>query len=307
MPSKPLVKTLSVYTSSLTDVPTFGAYGATRCDLSGNLYFHLGSEPYSPGVIMRLEHGDLRPQLYKLPTEMGKEMAFSEFGVSPRGKVRLLEQAKDLHYAVFTLDSDTSEPDRTNLHIPAHLVITDFVASDNGALLLAGYHDEDAEQDTRGKSFLALLDASGRIQKDLTVEGPGSVDLGSVREKLHDGAATVGPDGNFYFVSGSSLLVLSAYGDVVKRMPFDKPEKDLAADSVTVAGDLVSIQFSKVDSKGVLEREFLVLTASTGDPYGLYVPSKELGNHCLCFSTRSGYTFLRVENGKLKLVTAALS
>ncbi len=40
----------------------------------------------------------------------------------------------------------------------------------------------------------------------------------------------------------------------------------------------------------------------------LYVPSEELGNNCVCFSTRAGcYTFLRVENGKLKFVNAPLS
>jgi hypothetical protein len=57
----------------------------------------------------------------------------------------------------------------------------------------------------------------------------------------------------------------------------------------------------------MIHRQFLVLSASTGDPYGLYVPSEELGNHCLCFSTRFGYTFLRVENRKIKFLNAPLS
>jgi|HubBroStandDraft_6_1064221.scaffolds.fasta_scaffold10432_5 hypothetical protein len=106
---------------------------------------------------------------------------------------------------------------------------------------------------------------------------------------------------------GSALLVFSAYGDLVKRIPVAKPEDDQFADSIAVAGDLISLQFSKIDKQGMIHRQFLVLSASTGDPYGLYVPSEELGNHCLCFSTRFGYTFLRVENRKIKFLNAPLS
>jgi hypothetical protein len=67
----------------------------------------------------------------------------------------------------------------------------------------------EASRDLQGKSFLALLEPSARVRRDFRVEGPGPVNLGNVRDKSHDGAGTVGPDGNFYFVSGSALCWFS--------------------------------------------------------------------------------------------------
>ena len=304
----PPVKTLSPYSSSLSDVPSFGQFGPTQCDLNSNLYFHLDNGSYNSGVIMRLERGSWKPHLFKIPSELAKDASFFEFSVTPLGKTRSLVEKTDGQYHVISFDSDTDNIDDTQLQIPDHLVLTDFIASEAGTLLIGGYFDEKAPKDTQGKSFLALLQPSGRILKDFTVEGPGPVELANVRMKHHDGAGTVGPDGNFYFVSGHVMLVISAYGDLVKRTPIATPEEQgTHASSLTIAGDLISIQFSKSDKDGMIHQQYLVLSLSTGSAYGLYVPAEELGNNCVCFSTRSGYTFLRVENGKLKFVNAPLS
>lgn len=306
---KPPVKMLSGYSSSVTDVPTFSAFPPIRCDTNGNVYFHLdtGSNNYSAGTLMRLEHGSWKPHLFKLPADLAKDMAFFEFNVTPLGKTRSLEEKTDGHYHVVKFDSDTDDIDDTPLQIPDHLWLTDFVASEAGTTFVGGYYDEQAPKDMQGKTFLALLQPSGRILKDFSIEGPGPVDLSTVHTKHHDGAVTVGPDGNFYFVSGHVVVVLSAYGDFVKRIPIPKPDDDSHASVIAIAGDLISIQFNKSGKDGLIQTQFLVLSMSTGNPYGLYVPAEELGNNCVCFSSRSGYTFLRVENGKLKFVNAPLS
>jgi len=304
---KPPVKTLSPYSSSLTDVSSFAAFAPIQCDLKGNLYFHLDNGNYSSGSIMRLERSSWKPHLFKVPSDLAKDMAFFEFSVTPLGKTRSIEERTNGQYDVLSFDSDTDDIDDTRLQIPDHLQITDFVASEAGTLLVGGYYDKTAPKDAQGKPFLALVEPSGRISRDFTVEGPGPVDLSVVSMKHHDGAGTVGPDGNFYFVSGSVMLVLSAYGDLVRRLPIPKPEDDTHASAIAIAGDLISIQFGKSDKDGMIHQQYLVLSASTGDPYAVYVPAEELGNNCVCFSSRSGYTFLRVENGKLKFVTAPLS
>lgn len=305
---KPPVKILSAYSSDVTDVPTFGAFGPTQCDTNGNLYFHIDTgNDNNAGTLMRIDRSSWKPHLFKLPTELAKDMAFFEFNVTPLGKTRSLEEKMDGHYHVITFDSDTDDIADTQLQIPDHLWLTDFVASEAGTILVGGFYDEHAPKDMQGKTFLALLQPSGRILKDFSVEGPGPVDLGTVHTKFHDGAGTVGPDGNFYFVSGHVVLVLSAYGDFVKRIPIPKPDDDARAGVIAIAGDLISIEFKKSDKEGMIHVQFLVLSASTGNAYSLYVPSEDLGNNCVCFSTRAGYTFLRVENGKLKFVSAPLS
>jgi hypothetical protein len=306
---KPTVKILSAYSSDVTDVPTFGAFPPIQCDTNGNVYFHVdtGINNYSAGALMLLERGSWKPHHFKLPTELAKDMAFFKFSVTPSGKTQSLEQKTDGKYDVVRYDSDTEDIDDIHLQIPDHLWLTDFVASEAGTILVAGYYDENAPKDVQGKSYLALLQPSGGILRDFSVEGPGPVDLGTVHTKFHDGAGTVGPDGNFYFVSGHVVLVVSAYGDFVKRIPIPKPDDDARAGVIAIAGDLISVEFKKGDKEGIIHVQFLVLSASTGNAYGLYVPSEELGNNCVCFSTRAGYTFLRVENGKLKFVNAPLS
>ncbi len=305
----PPIKTLFPNSSSVSDVPTLTAFPPVHCDRSGNLYFHLdaGVNDYSAGKIMRLESGTWKPHLFKLPTDLAKNMAFFKFSVTPSGKTQSLEQKMDGKYDVVRYDSDTEDIDDIHLQIPYHLWLTDFVASEAGTILVGGYYDQYAPKDVQGKSYLALLQPSGRILKDFSVEGPGPVDLGTVHTKFHDGAGTVGPDGNFYFVSGHVVLVLSAYGDFVKRIPIPKPDDEARAGVIAIAGDLISVEFKKGDKEGIIHVQFLVLSASTGDPFAVYVPSEELGNNCVCFSSRSGYTFLRVENGKLKFVNAPLS
>ncbi|MGB2672712.1 MAG: hypothetical protein WCD34_13390 [Candidatus Acidiferrum sp.] len=304
---KPPVKTLSAYSSSLTDVPMFSSFLPIQCDANGNVYFHIDNGNYSAGTIMRLEQGSWKPHLFKLPTNLANDMAFFEFNVTPLGKTRSLEEKRDGQYHVISFDSDTDDIDDARLQIPDHLTLTDFIASEEGTLLVGGYYDGKAPKDMQGKPFLALLQRSGRILRDFTIEGPGPVDLSNVRMKNHDGAGTVGPDGNFYFVSGHAVLVLSAYGDLVRRITIVKPDDDLFASSLNIAGDLISIQLNKSDKEGMIHEQFLVLSASSGEPYTIYVPSDATGGTPVCFSSRSGYTFMRGEKGKLKFVNAPLS
>ena len=111
---------------------------------------------------MRIDRSSWKPHLFKLPTELAKDMAFFEFNVTPLGKTRSLEEKMDGHYHVITFDSDTDDIADTQLQIPDHLWLTDFVASEAGTILVGGFYDEHAPKDMQGKTFLALLQPSGK-------------------------------------------------------------------------------------------------------------------------------------------------
>ncbi len=257
---------------------------------------------------MRVSKSSSLPMLYSAPASDAKEQTFVNFAVAPSGHVYLLELETDPDtYKVFEFSSDETSPDGVALQVPENVFATAFTVSQDGALLFAGYYDERAPEASRGKPFSGIFDRSGRVRRELSAEASEAVDIKETRKKLPDGAATAGPDGNFYFVQGSTLTVLSANGDIVREVPFQKPEADLLAKTVTVSEEMISIQFYKANKEGSIDTEFLVLDAATGTPYGLYTPAEELGNTCLCFTPRNGYTFLRVENGKLKFLTAPLS
>jgi hypothetical protein len=301
-------KTLTASSSTLTDVPTFSSFGPARCDSKGNLYFQVGedSATYRAGVVMRLSKSSRMPTLFKAPTSASENLSFMEFTVTPSGQTWILEQTDKGSYEVFGFGSEDTTPTDIHLGIPEHLDITDFIVSELGPIFIGGFYHEQSPKTLRGQSFSALVDRAGKIIRDFGSEGQESIQLSEVRKKLHDGAGSTGPDGDFYFLQGSEIRVLSATGDLVRTIPVQKPEPELAAHYMTVTGSLISIQFVKADKDGMILSQYLVLDAGTGEPYALYTPSEELGNTAVCFSP-NGYTFLRVENGHIKFLSAPLS
>ena len=256
---------------------------------------------------MRLSRNSNLPTLFKAPGDSAKPLAFMEFTVTPSGHTWLLEQVSDGGYEAFGYKPDEDTPDDVSLQVPKHVDIRDFAVSEDGTELLGGYYDGSAGKELGGKPYLALFDRSGRVRRDLSSEGLRSVDLKQISKQLHDGATTVGPDGNFYLVTGSELLIVSGGGDIVRRLVIPKTEEELAVSSIAVTEGLISVQLTKGDKEGMLHVQYLVLNAGTGEPYSLYTPSDELGNNCVCFERNAGYTFLRVEKGKLKFLTAPLT
>lgn len=215
-------------------------------------------------------------------------------------------ESKDGRYEAFGFDSGEGMPDDTHLSVPEHMEVQDFVVSQTGAMLLGGFFDEHAPEEVQGKAFLALFSPSGQLQRDLTEEGPEFVKLKEVRSKLHDGAGTTDENGNFYFTTGGRVIVLSRYGGIVREFSIQKPDDDATAVALTYGGNLISIEFVTDRKPPDLEMKYLVLDSVSGKPYALYIPSDELGNNNVCFSGRSGFTFLRIKNGRVQFLTAPL-
>jgi len=305
----PSPRVLRASSSQVLGVPPFSAYGNAYCDNDKNLFFHVAGETnsYNAGVIMKLAPRSQMPTLFQLPSEFSGKIGFLEFFVTPSGAVWFLEEAPDATLYVFRFDSDGSMASRSRLDAPEHLRAEDFVVSKSGVTLLAGYFDRDAPKNLRGKSYIALFEKSGKLRKQVTKESVKDVELDEITKKLHDGGVSVGSDGNFYFLHSNQILVVSEYGDVVRRLSFLRPDKDVTAVKVHLSGSVLSIQFVKPNKDGLLLTQFLLLDSATGEPFALYEPSDELGNNCVCFSHRDGYTFFRIENGKVKLVSAPLT
>jgi hypothetical protein len=307
--SPPIPRVLRGSSSQPLGVPPFGAYDNAYCDNDRNLFFHIGAETasFNKGVIMKLAPNSQMPTLYQLPGEFSGKIGFLEFFVTPSGSVWLLEEAPDGTIYAFGFDSDGSMASRSRLDAPEHLRAADFVVSEHGVTLLGGYFNNDAPENLRGKTYLALFEKSGKLRKEIKQESIQDVDLKDITKKLHDGGVGVGPEGNFYFLHSNEILVISEYGDVVRRLSFRRPAKDATATKIDLSDGALSIHFVKPNKDGPLLTQFLLLDSATGEPFALYEPSDELGNNCVCFSHRDGYTFFRIENGKVKLVSAPLT
>ncbi|MGB8592804.1 MAG: hypothetical protein WA755_12905 [Candidatus Acidiferrales bacterium] len=130
----------------------------------------------------------------------------------------------------------------------------------------------------------------------------------SVNVTASDSVGASGPDGNFYFPRGNEILVISEFGDLVRRIPLPRENLGETVSRIDLSGGLLSLEFF-VPMKDHPERSqshYLVLEAATGEPFGVYEAGDDVGDAMACFSARNGYQYLLFDNGMIKLTTARL-
>ena len=285
-------------------VPPFPAGGNTQCDADGNLYFRI----FPSDGLLKVAHDGSKYHLYELPAgdSDSKRYGFVEFNVTPSGDLRVLSDGSGGAYYVLLLDPDFSGSSKTKLETPEHLSLNSFAAFESGAMLVTGYFNRHADQESQGKTYTAMFEPSGKL-RTLIAGHFGDVDLASVGKKLSETGATLGEDGFLYLLRSDEVVVISESGTIVRRMPFKKPSPGMPATRIDVSGGLLSVELVKEPEIGKeVKPQYLVLNASTGERVGLYQPDPTLGNHLLCFSRSTGFAFLTMRDDKHTLVTAPL-
>ncbi len=94
-----------------------------------------------------------------------------------------------------------------------------------------------------------------------------------------------------YVLSSDKVTVMSETGGIVRRLRFRKSDPETTAVRLNVSDGLLSIVLAKTGKDQVQIRKYLVMYAVTGEKFGYYEPSEELGNTDVCFSRTDGYTF----------------
>ena len=118
----------------------------------------------------------------------------------------------------------------------------------------------------------------------------GDIDLAPPAHHIPEGAATIGKDGNAYLLSSDKVYVISASGQIQKKIPLAKPDGGFSAMGLQYSEGLLVVSFAKQGKPEALF-QYAVLNASTGAPLGLYAPTGETGNTNVCFSRREGFLF----------------
>jgi hypothetical protein len=278
-------------------VPGFGFYGEPACDTEGNLFFHLDTGPFNDAKLFRLSEDGQKGTLFNLPPELANKLAYNSFAVSPSGTLYLLGDAIDRsgEYLV-EFSSDGTVRSTNHLDLTENVEANAFAVFDSGAVLLSGYFNRSAPESIRGQNYIAIFQPSGklavRIERDF-----GKTD--DVSKALAQAVVALGPDGNAYAMGKNEILVISESGQVVRRLPFKKPElknpqQQWAVTRLNVTQGVVAIVLTGYDPQkhDPAQREYLVLSTSTGDLVGLYAPSSETGTEDVCFSQSNGFIFL---------------
>jgi hypothetical protein len=176
----------TVWSSS---VPSFGWNGNAQCDSDANLYFQTGGA--DSVSLFKLAHDGSKYELYGVPADVARKAAFRAFSVSPSGELRALVDTHDHQSYVFEWRSDPSNPSQTRLDVPEHLTTKSIAVFQSGGMLVTGYFNQGADEQVRGKSFMAIFDASGKLAARVSGKF-GDFDLASFKTKLYEGASAVG-------------------------------------------------------------------------------------------------------------------
>lgn len=286
------------------EVPPFGGFGPTRCDDDLSMYDHLANGSYKQTVILRTALSGNESTLYKLPQEFADSTAFTDFSVTPDGKVTALVEDEKGHSIRFNFDSEGNVTSHTQLELPDQVAGDKIAVFANGTMFFSGHYRRAAPPDLKGKRYLGLFQPSGKLLRRVNETGMGDIDLDPQPHHIPEGAIAIGKDGNAYLLGTDKVYVISASGEIQKKIPFKK-SVGFSAMAIQYSEGLLVVSFASQE-KSVALFQYLVINASTGEPLGLYEPTEETGNNNVCFSRRDGFLFVTVKENRLNLITAPI-
>ncbi len=305
-PSPARPKLLDASSKKIVAAPDFGGYGTPVCDEDGNAYYHVGTAAsYSDSTAFRLSADEDQHQVFKLPPDAVDGSMFGAFNVTPSGEVWIVAFNRKDEVVAYGFDEDGEVTSRVHFQTPDFFQPNLVAPFETDFFLLKGFFAKAAGTDLAGKNYAAVFGPSGKLVRQLTDE-EAKTTKESRKNKLPEGAAAVGSDGNAYLLESNEVLVVSQSGEMLRKLRFEKPDQEARASNLFVSGGLVAIVMFKTN-RSAIDTTLLVLDANTGETYGYYEPSQELGNNPICFSRSQGFKFMRRDkDGKIELQMALL-
>ncbi len=271
-----------------------------QCDAKGNIYFYAGRTTEPTIFEVRADGSHF---MYGLSGQDANDLDYVSYSVDADGKLWLLVGDKADRPQLFEFHDDATTPVRTKLDAPEDMpasTVYNFVTLQNGHVLLQGYGKSNAGNKGGSRAYLAEYDPSGKLIRKSVEKGQG-VDI---TEWPSATAAAQGADGSIYILKPEKVLVLSPTGDLSREIKLLPPTPEYRPFAIHLDGQRLAVEYSKTE-KGPhkLTTLYALLDASTGQQLRLYQPSPELGNSLVCFSS-AGFTFYRVEHGRINLLNA---
>jgi hypothetical protein len=294
---------LHASSEKLLNVPAFGFFGSPQSDADGDVFIH--PAPFQEVNILKVSPSS-GPIAYKLPPDRADKMSFYDFSVTPSGTVWVLANAAgspELQAIEFDAKGEMKTP--IQIQMSEQLEVNRFLVLDTGAILIAGFYTDKAPQHLRGHSLLGLFDNSGRMIRNLG-DNFSPVDLATVHNAPQQGGCVAGDDGNAYIMDADKILVISPGGEITRRVVLHKPSPEALPMGLYVSKGQAAIKLAtpRADHSG--DASLLVIDLATGEDLGWYVLEKDAAYGDVGFSRDEGFTFFGNEQGKIKLVKAAL-
>lgn len=293
---------LQITASTSSGVPLITAWGFPLNDNHGDFFFQLDSM-----TIMKISHSSFETMLYKLPADVHDSHEFFKFAVTPSGEPWILASAGPELLAVH-FDSKGEVAGKATLPMAFdRLRIDDFAVLDNDALFLSGVTTEKNPYKA-GRSFIGLFDGRNgreiRILRDSV--SPDKTSLKQRQEVPHDGAVCAADDGNIYLLHESEIIGINPAGEILRRVSFEKPMRDLIGAQLKVSAGLAAIWLITPPKEGHFQTTYLVVSLDDQNTLGWYAAPPGMQLPAMRFSRNHGFEFLQPSKGVYQLITAEM-
>jgi hypothetical protein len=285
-----------------------------RCDDAGGLYIRTVPSPrfkVEAEPIEKLNSKGESVATYST-SDSPEGLALTDFNVSPEGHVYGIGANRKGSYIV-NFDSDGQLKSKEALDgsfSPAHLA-----AFGGGQYLVSGTQLGTREHPVNHAPFTALLDSDGKVLKQITLQDDKQITSAADKgEKTTDGpngspanlavacgAVTAGRDGNVYLMRRTDpalVYVISAGGEVVRKMSIPPPEPGMLPESIQSAHEGIVLSFTDEKNVGIL-----VADPQTGERRAVYSSPPEVGVAFGCADAADRFLFLGSQKSQLVMNT----
>lgn len=281
-------------------IPMFGAHGRLGCDSAGDTFYNIGTGITQMGPFLKVSSDGREHTIYSLPPDLSS-FADLAWAVAPGGAFYAL-RGDFKEFKLVRFKNDGSIDAITSLNIPKNIYVTDLAIADNEVMYVQGYRDSPDPMEKSRPGFAALLNATGRIIRDLSEDAP-DFDVKAAQHNPTPGDVAAGEDGRFYVLGAKELVILNQNGETAARMKFQRPAPDAYAVRVDYSKGVISIVFHTIRRSSPaqaanVEVRSILLNSQTGEQQGYFAFDPELTGNIVCFDAQEGYSMMAVD-GKM--------
>ena len=306
IPAPVLPQYLKVFTEIPLSVPPFGYLRTAQCDDSGTMFFAAALPPRTGVTYLSISSDGQKQTVYHLPQEVVDMPYNTLFSVTPDGMLQLLlvvpgQQAP--RWFTFQKNGEVSRV--VTLSAPVDIDVQSFSTTAQGYLLLVGYHPlTKAHVKDEGETYTAIFNDKGELVTKLTAEASGMQANGEFAGSPDEPAAVEGEEFFWIDSAGKKLVVTATDGSIVRRMPLPGARPGDQVMGLHISGHMALISY--VNFKATPRMSYLLVDASTGDRYGLFLQPSGVKASLGCFDSSRGFTVLSGDRDHLTLLRSLL-
>lgn len=230
--------------------------GKARCDDDGNIYIRLARADDHVGTklpIQKIKPDGNVTATFKV-TDAGPDIDAMDFFVSGTGKV--YEEAWDRIGRMHVLEYSSDGSLKSNVILDTEPPVFPYQIAvfRSGEWLVSGLHGPHlytpftAVFDSRGKLIKKIYDTEDEDSRKKAEAGDGAfiTDAGTGNNSVYEGDAVAGSDGNVYLlraISPALIYVISAKGEIIRKLRIDSPDSGLLAQRIRTADGRLAVSF----------------------------------------------------------------